>query len=334
MHLLTPASAWTGSFAEAACLECQKTYSKESIKPQIMRGEVVYCREERCKGNTGALVRHELLLQACQTPIADRDVDDRSSRRLSSSVKVCQIASFLVSRCVGVVFLSEHLLNPRFPQDFASADLLVVLGTSLTVQPFASLIHRVPTSCPRLLINLESVGEIEAPLPWLPSSMRSQQAAQLLNGGFDFDGLAERESGIGDVRWMGSSDEGVRELAAELGWAEELETLVEREWKKLDDLNAAETKAETDAETGSHAKPVEDDVKAPTAGERQEEVVEAVGKAAGVAKPSASEDADSLANGVDGLKLEEGDKEPASGEAVAVDESADGQKSPERKAPL
>lgn len=46
----------TGSFAEAECLECKKVYTKESIKPQIERGEVVYCTEPYCQGNDGALV--------------------------------------------------------------------------------------------------------------------------------------------------------------------------------------------------------------------------------------------------------------------------------------
>ncbi len=36
-------------------------------------------------------------------------------------------------------------------------DLLVVMGTSLVVQPFASLVDRVPPDCPRLLINREKV---------------------------------------------------------------------------------------------------------------------------------------------------------------------------------
>ena len=34
-------------------------------------------------------------------------------------------------------------------------DLLLVMGTSLVVQPFASLVDRVPPDCPRLLINRE-----------------------------------------------------------------------------------------------------------------------------------------------------------------------------------
>ena len=38
------------------------------------------------------------------------------------------------------------------------ADLLLVLGTSLAVQPFASLVGRVGADTPRVLLNLEKVG--------------------------------------------------------------------------------------------------------------------------------------------------------------------------------
>lgn len=45
-------------------------------------------------------------------------------------------------------------LRPGEP-DFDKCDLLIVMGTSLVVQPFASLIDRVPKECPRLLLNRE-----------------------------------------------------------------------------------------------------------------------------------------------------------------------------------
>ncbi len=43
----------------------------------------------------------------------------------------------------------------RSAPDFQECDLLIVMGTSLQVQPFASLVQKVPQSCPRLLINRE-----------------------------------------------------------------------------------------------------------------------------------------------------------------------------------
>ena len=55
-----------------------------------------------------------------------------------------------------IVFFGEDLpedFRSSFAPDFAGCDLLVVMGTSLQVQPFASLIHRVPQTTPRLLVS-------------------------------------------------------------------------------------------------------------------------------------------------------------------------------------
>ncbi|SCV74328.1 BQ2448_6760 [Microbotryum intermedium] len=181
-----------GSFETAQCLACREEYSKESIKPQIEKGEVVYCSSERCKGNKKAFVKPNIVFFGEGLP--------------------------------------EHFLDRI--SDFASCDLLIVLGTSLLVQPFASLINRVPSHCPRLLINLESVGEL------------SESSSRFLGSrgdGFDFEDVLQRRGGVRDVRYLGQSDEGVLGLVRELGWEEELEGLregwertVEGEGKEVD----------------------------------------------------------------------------------------------------
>ena len=92
-----------------------------------------------------------------------------------------------------IVFFGEAL-PPVFHENRdlpASADLCIVLGTSLTVQPFASLPSYCADSTPRLLINKEQVG-----------------------------GLGSRPD---DVLLLGDCDTGVRKLAAACGWADELE---------------------------------------------------------------------------------------------------------------
>lgn len=50
-----------GSFATAKCLRCGKTYDKDDIKPQIMRGEVARCQEKSCKGRRDALIKPEIV---------------------------------------------------------------------------------------------------------------------------------------------------------------------------------------------------------------------------------------------------------------------------------
>ena len=70
------------------------------------------------------------------------------------------------------------------------ADLLIVMGTSLTVHPFASLANRVPPDCPRVLINLDKVGNFG--------------------------------SQIDDVVLLGECDRIAKQLCVELGWEKEL----------------------------------------------------------------------------------------------------------------
>lgn len=94
-----------------------------------------------------------------------------------------------------IVFFGEALPsaffeNRHLPEE---ADLTIVMGTSLTVQPFASLPQLAQQGKPRILINKEAVG-----------------------------GLGSRPD---DVLLLGDCDAGVRKLAEACGWGEELEAL-------------------------------------------------------------------------------------------------------------
>eukprot|EP00090_Calanus_glacialis_P028975 TRINITY_DN46467_c0_g1_i1.p1 TRINITY_DN46467_c0_g1~~TRINITY_DN46467_c0_g1_i1.p1 ORF type:complete len:377 (-),score=128.25 TRINITY_DN46467_c0_g1_i1:278-1408(-) len=112
-----------------------------------------------------------------------------------------------------IVFFGENLPERFFKcmqTDFVKCDLLIILGTSLVVQPFASLIDKVGQDCPRLLINMEKAG--------VPSRLD-----QILGGG----GLQMDSPGnYRDVAWLGDCDQGCRELAEGLGWGEELEEML------------------------------------------------------------------------------------------------------------
>ena len=108
-----------------------------------------------------------------------------------------------------IVFFGESLPE-RFFQcvktDFPQCDLLIIIGTSLTVQPFASLPARVGEACPRLLINMEKAGT----------------GFGMFGEGLRFDSPANTR----DVALLGDCDSGCRSLAEKLGWAQELEDLV------------------------------------------------------------------------------------------------------------
>lgn len=108
----------------------------------------------------------------------------------------------LTPQCNGLVKPDIVFFGEQLPEEFrrnrslpSSADLCIVMGTSLTVQPFASLPSFVSGGVPRVLINLEQVG-----------------------------GLGSRPD---DVLLLGDCDAGVRKLAAALGWKEDLEALWE-----------------------------------------------------------------------------------------------------------
>ncbi|XP_071415291.1 NAD-dependent protein deacetylase sirtuin-3, mitochondrial isoform X2 [Pithys albifrons albifrons] len=116
--------------------------------------------------------------------------------------------------CTGVVKPDIVFFGEELPQrfllhlaDFPMADLLFVIGTSLEVEPFASLAGAVRSSVPRVLINRELVG----PFAW---QQRHNDVAQL-----------------GDV--VG----GVEKLVELLGWNSEMQTLIQKEKEKLDAKN-------------------------------------------------------------------------------------------------
>ncbi|XP_026637501.1 NAD-dependent protein deacetylase sirtuin-3, mitochondrial isoform X2 [Microtus ochrogaster] len=123
---------------------------------------------------------------------------------MADRVPHCSVCTGIVKP--DIVFFGEPL-PARFllhVADFPMADLLLILGTSLEVEPFASLSEAVQKSVPRLLINRDLVG----PFAWSP---RSKDVAQL-----------------GDVV------ESVERLVDLLGWTQELQDLIQRETGKPD----------------------------------------------------------------------------------------------------
>ena len=107
-----------------------------------------------------------------------------------------------------IVFFGENLPKSFVEcvkNDFPKCDLLIVMGTSLKVQPFASLINKVGKNVPRLLINKEVVG---------------RNGIEFRIGGFNF------KKNFKDVLCLNECDEGVKQLAKQLDWLEQLEKLL------------------------------------------------------------------------------------------------------------
>ncbi|KAF8830956.1 hypothetical protein HHX47_DHR1000091 [Lentinula edodes] len=132
----------------------------------------------------------------CKTPFDDEKIKDMVVNFAErKAVPRCEKKGCKGLVKPDIVFFGESLPESfsRAPSIIRSADLLIVIGTSLTVHPFASLAKICPDSCHRVLINIDRVG--------------------------DFGSRAD------DVILLGKCDEIVRELCKELGWEEELMSL-------------------------------------------------------------------------------------------------------------
>uniref|UniRef100_A0A1Q3F385 Putative sirtuin 5 n=1 Tax=Culex tarsalis TaxID=7177 RepID=A0A1Q3F385_CULTA len=152
-----------------------------------------------------------------------------------------------------IVFFGEGLPE-RFHvlphQDFAQCDLLIIMGTSLTVQPFASLVEYVNDDCVRLLINRDKVG----------GGGYGFFRAMMFGEGLCFDLPGNRR----DVSWIGDCDDGCFFLAEKLGLGDELRELIETEHAKLDlehpqmSVNVAAAAAGTSAAIAADSDPSPD----------------------------------------------------------------------------
>ncbi|KAF7364867.1 NAD-dependent protein deacetylase [Mycena venus] len=152
-----------------------------------------------------------------------RTYDDAKMKTkiLAKETPRCEACKGLVKP--DIVFFGESL-----PDEFitaipnvAKADLLIIMGTSMTVHPFAGLAERAPITCPRVLINLDQVGSI-----------------------------GRRPN---DLVLLGKCDEVVRTLCKELGWEDELDKLwakteAKRAWEDIEAEAEAEAEAEGEAE--------------------------------------------------------------------------------------
>lgn len=122
-----------------------------------------------------------------------------------------------------IVFFGENLPE-RFHvlphRDFKQCDLLIIMGTSLTVQPFASLIDYVSDHCVRLLINRDKVGKNSS------GFLRSM----IFGEGLCFDLPGNRR----DVAYEGDCDDGCFYLADQFGFGDELREMIKREHAEID----------------------------------------------------------------------------------------------------
>ncbi|KAF2711406.1 NAD-dependent deacetylase sirtuin-2 [Pleomassaria siparia CBS 279.74] len=143
-----------GSFANQSCIDCKGSFPKDLMLKAINEKSVPHCLHKSPSG------------EPCDGLVKPN-----------------------------IVFFGEQLPGAFFDnRDLPStADLIIVMGTSLSVAPFSQLPSFAHDGTPRVLINSEAVG-----------------------------GLGSRTD---DVLMLGDCDGQVRKLAEACGWLEELEAM-------------------------------------------------------------------------------------------------------------
>ncbi|OON17853.1 transcriptional regulator, Sir2 family, partial [Opisthorchis viverrini] len=181
-----------GTFHTGHCQQCHEEYTFEYMRDQIIRKEV-----PKCSANCNGVVKPDVVLFGENLP-------RKFYSRLSS-------VSFLL-HCSADHFTYYYCnLYDGFLQDFSACDLLLIMGTSLQVLPFAGLIHRVGPRVPRLYLNREyseddQTGFISFIMRFMVAGFRRHP----LRWG--------RSDNTRDVFVRGDTDSSVLKLAELLGW--------------------------------------------------------------------------------------------------------------------
>uniref|UniRef100_A0A095ATT5 NAD-dependent protein deacetylase Sirt2 n=1 Tax=Schistosoma haematobium TaxID=6185 RepID=A0A095ATT5_SCHHA len=176
-----------GTFHTGHCIKCKKLHDFEFMLNEILAKRVPKCLE--CK--------HVVKPGNCLIP---------------------------VNLFTDVVLFGESMPKKFFKNlssDLNNCDLLIIMGTSLTVLPFCAMIHRVGNDVPRLYINREyNDGSTE---PGLSSFIMRFMVAGFKQNYMKW-GRSDNER---DIFWSGNADDGVVKISELLGWKDDLLRLKE-----------------------------------------------------------------------------------------------------------
>eukprot|EP00808_Paulinella_micropora_P014381 g65123.t1 len=222
-----------GGFQTAHCIDCYREFPSEWVRERVMADGIPRCESNEFTGSRpgcGGLVKPD------------------------------------------IVFFGENLpdrFHRLIREDFPKCDLLIVMGTSLQVQPFAGLVHRVGQHVPRLLINLEKVGAWEEDedvdegllrrLQNLGVSSGHPQMAQIFSRRSKKSGGAKR-----DVFFQGTTDQGASLLAEAMGLGLQLSAMSKQAAQTNSEETVVEGKTkmqEKSKESSKVGKTVEDKTK-------------------------------------------------------------------------
>ena len=140
---------------------------------------------------------------------------------IKGQIPYCQKCNSLI--IPDVVMNDDDLPEEFFEQldkDFHECDLLIVMGTSLQVEPFPGMIEDPPLNVPRVLINNEPVVTYKEELAEKNGRL-VEISEDRLSQKFKFGHFFNRR----DIFLGGDLQNNVLELIKELGWEEDLNKL-------------------------------------------------------------------------------------------------------------
>lgn len=227
-----------GGFQKSHCIECGQLQDNETIKRDIMAGV-----ESRCTHCDG-LCKPAITFFGEKLPQKYWDAKGIDFCRYENqcAFKDCENPTIILldgkrsfycreHNTNGSVIVDDELIQSKDCKDSVESkqqedadngpiscqcDLLLVLGTSLSVAPVSGLVDDVHWLCPRVLINREKVHCFGEPRPDWPPALTSQ------DNGFRFD----CEDNYRDVDCVMNCDEAAMKLASLLGWEEDLKELM------------------------------------------------------------------------------------------------------------
>jgi NAD-dependent SIR2 family protein deacetylase len=147
-----------GTMATAQCRECGARCALEAIRADVEGGRIARCRAPSTR-------------RAAPPQRAGARRSGRKRKRPEEPPAAFRLPPFDAALCGGVIkpdvtFFGEPLnsaVGRRLTLDRAKVDLVLVLGTSLSVSPISDVIRFIPTHVPKVLINRERVVPRGAP---------------------------------------------------------------------------------------------------------------------------------------------------------------------------
>eukprot|EP00127_Corallochytrium_limacisporum_P003810 Clim_evm24s153 gene=Clim_evmTU24s153 len=167
-----------GSFRTATCMRCKMTVDGMDIKEDIFMQNIPYCQV--CTGDD--------IANDGMPHIGDSTTIDAAALMTGFEEPPAPIMK------PDIVFFHEPLpraFHDAIEEDREGVDLIIVIGSSLKVQPVASIPSTVPHDVPQILINRE-------PLPHK----------------------------VFDIELLGNCDTIIKELVAQLGWNDDFQKLL------------------------------------------------------------------------------------------------------------